>query len=202
MEVHLRALWLLPHQNALPPAVSSGDLTKYAKRYGSEAEVRSSVKDYLAQNADNINDAPLQLVALEVLLKETSIRSKNIQRIPEKHRLLMFRTVACSGLDRWAPDVLGGDPESMYNLLHEHIALTTFEQVASAFGYSHMGINLSFITNFSLLHRLYRSFVFSYMFGLAKAEQRKPGSVAKGKEMTNVFKRRSDVSPSISDMKF
>lgn len=186
----------------LPPAVSSDDLTKYAKRYSSEAEVRSSVKDYLTQNANNINNAPLQLAALEVLLKETSIRSKNIQRIPEQHRLLMFRTVACSGLNHWAPDVLGGDPESMYNLLHEHIALTTFEQVVSAFGYSHMGINLSFITNFSLLRRLYRNFVFSYMFSLAKAEQRKPGSVAKGKEMTHVFKRRSDVSPFISDMKF
>jgi len=174
----------------------------YAERYTSEAEVRSSVKDYLTQNADNINDAPSQLVALEGLLKETSIRSKNIQRIPEKHRLLMFRTVACSGLERWAPDVLSGDPESMYNLLHEHIALTTFEQVAIAFGYSHMGINLSFITNFSLLRRLYRSFVFSYMFSLAKAEQRKPGSVAKGKEMTNVFKRRSDVSTFTDNLEY
>jgi len=114
----------------------------------------------------------------------------------------MFRTVACSGLEHWAPDVLSGDPESMYNLLHEHIALTTFEQVAIAFGYSHMGINLSFITNFSLLRRLYRSFVFSYMFSLAKAEQRKPGSVAKGKEMTNVFKRRSDVSTFTDNLEY
>jgi len=112
----------------------------------------------------------------------------------------MFRTVACSGLEHWAPDVLSGDPESMYNLLHEHIALTTFEQVAVAYGYSHMGIDLSFITNFSLLRRLYRNFVFSYMFSLAKAEQRKPGSVAKGKEMTNVFKRRSDVSTFVGDI--
>jgi len=112
----------------------------------------------------------------------------------------MFRTIACFGLERWAPDVLSRDAESMYNLLHEHLALMTFEQVAKGYGYSHMGINLTFITNFSLLRRLYRSFVFSYMFGIAKAEQRKPGSVAKGKEMTNVFKRRSDVSHFICDI--
>lgn len=162
--------------------------------------MRSSVKDCLTNNADNINNAQSQVSALIAELQETSIRSKNIQRIPESHRLLMFRTIACFGLERWAPDVLSGDAESMYNLLHEHLALTTFEQVAKGYGYSHMGINLTFITNFSLLRRLYRSFVFSYMFGIAKAEQRKPGSVAKGKEMTNVFKRRSDVSHFICDI--
>lgn len=34
----------------------------------------------------------------------------------------MFRSVACLGLQQWAPDVLGNNLESMYNLLHEHIA--------------------------------------------------------------------------------
>ena len=51
----------------------------------------------------------------------------------------------------WAPDVLSQDPNSMYNLLHEHIALMTFEQVAAGFGYSHLGIDLSLIHNFILM---------------------------------------------------
>jgi hypothetical protein len=84
----------------------------------------------------------------------------------------MFRTVACLGLRKWAPDVLSGDPESMYNLLHEHIALQTFEQVSGAFSYSHMGANLSCIKDFLLMRKLYRSFVFSYMHCIAKLEAR------------------------------
>ena len=63
----------------------------------------------------------------------------------------MFRTVSFFGLACWAPDVLSQDPNSMYNLLHEHIALMTFKQVTAGFGYSHLGIDLSLIHNFILM---------------------------------------------------
>jgi len=81
----------------------------------------------------------------------------------------------------------------MYNLLHEHIALVTFEQVAAGFGYSHLGIDLSLIHHFILMRKLYRNFVYSYMHGIAKSENKTPGSVAKLKTMTNVWKRRKEV---------
>lgn len=122
-----------------------------------------------------------------------SMTANNIRRIPEAGLLTMFRTVASFGLVRWAPDILGGDPDSMYNLLHEHIALITFEQVAAAFGYSHVGINLSLITNFSLMRKFYRNFVFSHMYKIAKLEAKTPGGVIKGNEMTNIWKRRNEV---------
>ena len=88
-------------------------------------------------------------------LSDVGIIANNIKRIPEPQLLLMFRTVACLGLRKWAPDVLSGDPESMYNLLHEHIALQTFEQVSGAFGYSHMATNLAAIKDFALMRKLY-----------------------------------------------
>ena len=100
----------------------------------------------------------------------------------------MFRTVSFFGLARWAPDVLSQDPNSMYNLLHEHIALVTFEQVAAGFGYSHLGIDLSLTHNFVLMRKLYCNFVYSYMLGIAKLENKTPGSVTKSKTMTNVWK--------------
>ena len=105
----------------------------------------------------------------------------------------MFRSVSHFGLERWAPDIMSSDPDSMYNLLHEHIALIKFEQVASTFGYSHLGINLQLVQNFVLLRKLYRNFVFSHMCKLAKLEAKSPGSIAKGNEMTNVWKRRKEV---------
>jgi len=105
----------------------------------------------------------------------------------------MHRSISFFGLARWAPDVLGGDPESMYNILHEQIALMTFQQVAGAFGYSHIGINLQLVQNFVILHKFYRNFVYAYMRKIAKTESKSPGSVAKGNEMTDTWKRRREV---------
>lgn len=161
--------------------------------------MRASVTDSFKQHERNVNDTRSRVQNLLNSLEDGSITSKNIGRISEGHLLLMFRTVAYFGLHRWAPDVLSSDPESMYNLLHEYIALRTFEQVSSGYGYSHVGINMSFVSDFALLRKLYRSFVYSYLFNIAKSEAKNPGSVAKGKEMANVFKRRSDVRVYSSD---
>lgn len=148
-------------------------------------------------HSGNIEDAQTRLKSfLESLPAQGSgnIIANNIRRIPEAHLLLMFRTVACFGLDRWAPDLLQGETDTMYNLLHEHIAILTFEQVATGYGYSHMGINLSLLRDFSLMRRIYRSFVFSYMLSKAKKEQKSPGSVVKSLDLANVYRRRDEVS--------
>ncbi|EDR02689.1 uncharacterized protein LACBIDRAFT_332196 [Laccaria bicolor S238N-H82] len=96
----------------------------------------------------------------------------------------MFRTISFFGLACWAPDVLSQDPNSMYNLLHEHIALVTFEQVAAGFGYSHLGIDLSLICNFTLMRKLYCNFVYSYMHGIAKSENDEVAEGDSGSQLT------------------
>ena len=155
-------------------------------------QLQNSVVSSLNDNLARIQNAKAKVDELLSSLLDGMI-SANIRRIQECHLLLIFRTVACLGLEKWAPDILSGDPESMYNLLHEHIALKTFEQVSSAYGYSHMGANLSCVHDFALMHKLYRSFVFSYMYGIAKSEVKSPGSVARGKQMTSVWKQCSVV---------
>jgi hypothetical protein len=192
--VHLRVLWQLPHQNAIPPTVTQNDRLRFSDRFTSAAAIRTSVQASLDANASDINDAQARVRQLLAGLPEDhSATANHIRRIPESHILLMFRSVSFFGLARWAPDLMSSDPDSMYNLLHEHIALITFEQVASAFGYSHLGINLQLVQNFVLLRKLYRNFVFSHMYKLAKLEAKSPGSIAKGNDMTNVWRRRKEV---------
>ena len=192
--MHLRVLWQLPHQNAIPPTVTQDDRLRFSDRFSSAAAIRTSVHASLDANASNINDTQARVRRLLASLPEDhSSTANHIRRIPEGHILLMFRSVSYFGLARWAPDITSGDPDSMYNLLHEHIALITFEQVAIAFGYAHLGINLQLVQDFVLLRKLYRSFVFSHMYKLAKLEAKSPGSIAKGNEMTNVWKRRKEV---------
>ena len=85
------------------------------------------------------------------ILPDGGIISNNIKCMSHPNLQLMFRTVAVLGLEEWAPDILSCDPDSMYNLLHEHIALITFKQVSGAFGYSHMWLDLSLIHDFPLM---------------------------------------------------
>ena len=194
LQVHCRALWQLPSQNSVPPKVTLADRAHYNARFSSESAIKSSVHASLDANAVDINEAQSRVrQLLDSLVDLNSTTANHIQRIDENFLCLMFRTVSFFGLARWAPDVLSQDPNSMYNLLHEHIALVTFEQVAAGFGYSHLGIDLSLIRNFVLMRKLYRNFVYSYMHGIAKSENKTPGSITKSKTMTNVWKRCKEV---------
>ncbi|KIM38756.1 hypothetical protein M413DRAFT_75795, partial [Hebeloma cylindrosporum] len=76
--------------------------------------------------------------------------------------------VATLGLEMWNPDVLGTDPNSMYNILHEQLAIQTFQHLVVAHGYAHMRINLSKI-KLSLLQRFYRSYVYSRISAAASS---------------------------------
>ena len=192
--MHLRVLWQLPHQNAIPPTVTQDDRLRFSDQFSSAVAIRTSIQASLDANVCNINDAQARVRRLLAALPEDhSTTANHIQCIPESHILLMFRSMSYFGLARWAPDIMSGDPDSMYNILHEHITLITFEQVASAFGYSHLGINLQLVQYFVLLHKLYRNFVFSHMYKLAKLEARSPGSIAKGNDMMNVWRRCKEV---------
>ncbi|KAF8218743.1 hypothetical protein L208DRAFT_1347825, partial [Tricholoma matsutake] len=150
--------------------------------FTSEAQLRNSFTASLDDNSASIQGTQMKVCELLNSISDSvGIIANNIKCILESHLLLMFRSVACLGLQQWAPDVLGNNPESMYNLLYEHIALKTFEQVSGAFGYSHMGMNLLCVNDFALMHKLYRSFVFLYMHGIAKSEAKNPGSLADGR---------------------
>ncbi|EDR04503.1 uncharacterized protein LACBIDRAFT_330689 [Laccaria bicolor S238N-H82] len=172
LQVHCQALWQLLSQNSVPPKVTLVDRAHYNSRFSSESAIKSSVHASLDANSVDINQAQSRVQQLlDSLTDLNSTTANHIQRIDESFLCLMFRTISFFGLARWAPDVLSQDPNSMYNLLHEHIALVTFEQVAAGFGYSHLGIDLSLIRNSVLMRKLYCNFVYSYMHGIAKSER-------------------------------
>ena len=180
-------------QKATPPRVTNEDRLRYDTQFMSVAAIKTSVQQSLEFNAGEINNASARVQAILEDLPEGGIIANNIRRIPQQHLEMMYRSISFLGLARWAPDVLRGDPESMYNILHEQLVLTTFQQVAAAFGYAHIGINLQLVHNFVILRKFYRNFVFSYMGRIAKTEFKAPGKVAKGKKLTNTWKRRKEV---------
>ncbi|KAF8221287.1 hypothetical protein L208DRAFT_1415328, partial [Tricholoma matsutake] len=146
LELHLHVLWHLPHQSTVPPKVAAEDKVPFNQCYSSEAQLQNSVTSSLDNNSGRIQDAKVKVAELLSSLSDGMIAA-NIRCIQECHLLLIFRAVACLGLAKWAPDVLSGDPKSMYNLLHEHIALKTFD---------HMGANLSHVHDFALMHKFHQ----------------------------------------------
>ena len=119
--------------------------------------------------------------------------ANNIRRIPEPHLLMMFRTVAAYGLQQWNPDILSSDPDLMYNTLHETIALLTFKQATAAYAYSFTGLTMNSIWEYSVLKKIYRNFVFTYMRSIARLENRKPGQVSKAMVKGTVWKWHKEV---------
>lgn len=166
----------------------------FEERFSDANHIAVTVRSVFDQYGSYIDSARSQILELRksILPLHSSI-SDNIGRVGEAHLLVMYEGVASVGLSRWAPDVLG-DPNSIYNLLHETVCLFTFRQVASAFGYSFMGVNLEVVMRSSLLSQFYRSFVFGHMRGQARVETRNSGRVAEIAQLKGAYDRRGTVS--------
>ncbi|KAJ7726299.1 hypothetical protein B0H14DRAFT_2641158 [Mycena olivaceomarginata] len=84
-------------------------------------------------------------------------------RIGEHHLRTMFGALANAGLPSFTPDVFG-NPESLYNIAHELVALHSFRIVATNYGYSvPYAVNLAIAKDDHLIQRFYRSFIYGYM---------------------------------------
>jgi hypothetical protein len=196
MECHIRALWKLVEQTAVPPPVSEDDLQTYANRYTSVKDIRQAVTTILDKHADQINLSYVEAHQFQVLLANlnpTGSIARLLSLIPETVLIFMYQHVAAMGLKRWNPDPLNSDPDSMYNALHEEIALHTFEHACFHAGYQTCVVDKALARDHVWARQIYRNFVFHYMARKAKVELRKPGRVAEIAEMNPIYKRRVHV---------
>ena len=196
LELHIRVLWGLVNQGSLPIAVTNIERTNYDARFSSVKVIKADVTAALNNHSADINKARDAMMMLHNKIRnEHGTIANNMRRIPEPHLLMMFRTVATYGLRQWNPDILSGDPDSMYNVLHETIALLTFEQAAAAYAYSFTGLTMNHVYDYTILKKFYRNFVFVYMRSNARLENRKPGERRNILKNSVVWKRRKQVCP-------
>ena len=104
----------------------------------------------------------------------------------------MHGVVATLGLLRWNPDIMSTDPNLMYNILHEQLAIQTFQHIVISHGYAHFGINHGKM-KMSLLKQLYCSFVYGWMWDLVKHNLKLPGGIQWDTMAMNMYKWHSDV---------
>ncbi|KAJ7632001.1 hypothetical protein DFH06DRAFT_1140346 [Mycena polygramma] len=191
-ETHIRALAGLTKSSHVPHDPSDDLRTYFNGRWG-PTSVLHELKARLRETPSNMDGVRIADELRRAVTIERSDIARNIGRMKDRPLRIMFCGVVAAGLKKWCPDILGS-PDSMYNQVHEMVAIETFQVVAAAFGYVHMNVDLSKVQNDMLLKDLYQSFVFSYLKGLVLKEMKKPGAVAQGITDSNIYRRWQAIS--------
>ena len=125
LETHICVLWKLSSQNQLPPKLNENTISFYQQCFSNAGAIVSSVHGILKNNLAAIDAVLTNLTEFHNNLPDetSSTISGNIWQIPEDHLLFMHYMVATLRLLRWNPDILSTDPNSMYNILHEQLAI-------------------------------------------------------------------------------
>ncbi len=194
MALHCRILWRLLGQNDVPPPVPAHVVDSFNQRFKSGDDVRTSVEQMIHQ----AEAASAEAVAACQDIRQKAhtgggTNAKRMQMVDDRFLQLMFNTVARAGLVQWQPDVFGSS-DSMYNLLYENIAIITFQAVCAGYAYRTCRVDLASMRDYGLCSRFYRSFVYSYMAGLAKDKLKQSGRTASKNERAAMLKRRNHVS--------
>ena len=98
LELHIRILWGLPDQNAIPPMVTPAEKLPFTRWFSSETSMKNYVTASLDANENNIYDACSRVQTLLASLQDGSTISNNIKRMEETDLLLIFTSVANLGL--------------------------------------------------------------------------------------------------------
>ncbi|KAJ7803235.1 hypothetical protein B0H14DRAFT_2203699, partial [Mycena olivaceomarginata] len=178
MHLHLRVLMELLSQSAVPKRLSAKDMAPFNARFISTADIDAHMTEVFAAAIEPTGVVAERVVAFLRSAKTMSSQTAmDAARIGEHHLRTMFGALANAGLPSFTPDVFG-NPESLYNIAHELVALHSFRIVAMNYGYSApYAVNLAIAKDDHLIQRFYRSFIYSYMESQAGIEERRPGQV-------------------------
>ncbi|PPQ92329.1 hypothetical protein CVT25_008511 [Psilocybe cyanescens] len=127
LETHIRTLWGMITQTSIPSKVTPVIQAQYNVCFNSEEHIVDSVTATLVATEVNFHVADNRVQELRNSLSAEGQIAKDIGHMNNEFLQLMFRSVVQIGLLTWAPDISGNNPNSIYNLLHEQIAIKTFK---------------------------------------------------------------------------
>ncbi|THU94641.1 hypothetical protein K435DRAFT_899556 [Dendrothele bispora CBS 962.96] len=119
--------------------------------------------------------------------------AKNLSRVDDLTLEMVIATLAQHHFHKWMPD-FSSTPRTMYNIVHQAIAIETFRYATAHHAYSFMGpISLEHANNSQLLIELYDNYFWSYWREKFELETRRPGANGSKTEYNNASKCRSAV---------
>lgn len=181
-------------QSAVPSRLPAEEMAPFEARFAAAEDLDAHLARILADSIPPSQAVYEHIAAfLRTAYATPSQISKDAKRVGDDHLRAMFSAVANAGFHSFLPDVFG-NPESMYNLAHEHVAIHSFRGVATRFAYSALfRVDLSLLKDDHLIQRFYRSFVFGHLKTQAKREQLRPGQLEKDSILNNIYRRREEV---------
>ncbi|KAJ7816734.1 hypothetical protein B0H14DRAFT_3743162 [Mycena olivaceomarginata] len=104
--------------------------------------------------------------------------AKDILLMPAEHIAFFFAAVTRAGLKAFHPDVFG-PTHSTYNLLHRHLAISTFQTIAGWYGYTALNVSPTITQDYHLLSDFYDNFMYGTVWDNSRKEHNLPGSLSK-----------------------
>ncbi|KAJ6602582.1 hypothetical protein DFH09DRAFT_1301601 [Mycena vulgaris] len=193
LELHIRVMLASMQANIVPELPTFDHISAFETGRYRSADDLDALTALLEAGYSSIIDGAITAVnsVRALAFRTNSIIAKNVLAIDEHFLRVIYSGIISAGLSKWRPDVLGNFG-SMYNRVHERIAIKTFQEVAISHCYSRLSPDLTNLGNMQLLEKFYRNYIFSYIYGLAKKEMKAAGSVQRSINNTNAYKRRME----------
>ncbi|KAJ7060209.1 hypothetical protein C8F01DRAFT_1231523 [Mycena amicta] len=155
----IRALCGIPTQADVLPSATP-HLQHYDKRFNIVPDIKEHVAELVdaSRIAVSVRSQEIAKAVRDAALKKGGKIANLIGRIPEVHLSLAFDAVQSAGLQTFCPDV-AGPPQSVYNQIHRHICVYTFQTVATIFGLDGLQVPLSLARNYGLLSSIYDNYM-------------------------------------------
>lgn len=138
---------------------------RLSDQHNADASVQAAIKRAATMN----REATLKFEDLRNAISHAGATNKKSSLYRDMRRMLSYEihikfaysALLSLGLSTFTPDIYGNNPDSFYNLLHERIALSTFEHMCTSFAYTAFNVNLQYTQDPTLLQKV-QSFVNVY----------------------------------------
>ncbi|KIK69736.1 hypothetical protein GYMLUDRAFT_236218 [Collybiopsis luxurians FD-317 M1] len=193
LHLHIRILWNLLCSSSVPKAVSTAQIKAFNEKFADvpQSDIQDRVEEALKASQTAVHQIldAVDTVRREAALGSSGSFAKEVSRMETTWLERIFSSVAAVGLDKWEPDLLGG-PESVYNTVHEHVALSTYQALLAGLAYVKIAPkDLVLRGKMDKCRSIYRKYVFGYQAGKFRLEMKKQGGVQQQANQANTYKR-------------
>lgn len=120
--------------------------------------------------------------------------TKFIARLPNADLEAIFYSLGRMGLPSFAPDILPNNPDSDWNLAHEHFAIKVFQRLVSSYAFGAAVTSSPVVRDRLLLVEKYRNYVFKNVRDRLTLNNNNPGVFAMHVDTVDIYRRRRKVS--------
>ncbi|MBW0586867.1 hypothetical protein O181_126582, partial [Austropuccinia psidii MF-1] len=151
--VHIKVLWGVVEQNAVPTAPEEEKLVQFYRKFSSEDDIANVVRDSSAPNL--VEEDAILTLAHEKIQK--CRLGRGIANLSKSYVAFIHGALARLGIKIWCPN-LSQNRDNLYNVACRIVAVTTFQQISVAGAYDYMSLNHLYLMQSSLLQKSYDHF--------------------------------------------